>query len=59
MSEIINFNKARKTRDRAQAKSSAEANRVKFGRSKAEKAVAKSEAELAVRKLDGHKREEP
>lgn len=58
MSEIVNFNKARKARDKADAKSAAQANRVKFGRTKAEKSVAKSEVDQAVRRLDGHKREE-
>lgn len=57
MSEIVNFNKARKARDRAAAKAQAETNRVKFGRSKSEKASAKAEADRAVRSLDGHKRE--
>lgn len=57
MSEIVNFNKARKARDRAAAKAQAETNRSKFGRSKSEKASAKAEADRAGRSLDGHKRE--
>jgi hypothetical protein len=57
MSEIVNLNKARKARDRAQAKASAAENRVRFGRSKAATAAEKLEAERARRELDGMKRE--
>ncbi len=56
MSEIINLNKARKTRDKADAKSRAEENRVKFGRTKAEKTAAHRESETRERHLDAHKR---
>lgn len=38
MSDVVNLNKARKARDRDQARARAEANRAKFGRTKAEKA---------------------
>jgi hypothetical protein len=58
MAELINLNKARKARERAAAKAQAEANRVKHGRGKDEKAVSKLEAERARRDLDGKKREE-
>jgi hypothetical protein len=58
MTEPINFNKARKARAKAEALADAAANRVKFGRGKAEKAVSKLEAERARRALDQSKREE-
>ena len=58
MAELINLNKARKARDRANAKAQAAENRVKHGRGKGEKAVTKLEAERARRELDGAKREE-
>jgi len=37
MSSIVNLNKARKLRDRAAEKSEADANAVKFGRTKAQR----------------------
>ena len=58
MTEPINLNKARKARDKADAKSKAVENRVKFGRRKAEKLASKLEAERARRALDQTKREE-
>jgi hypothetical protein len=57
MSEPINLNKARKAKTRALEAAEAAANRVKFGRTKAEKAADKRAAERAVRKLDETKRE--
>lgn len=57
MAEPINLNKARKARDKAQAKATAAENRVRFGRTKAEKAVSKLEAERARRDLEGKKRD--
>ena len=58
MAELINFNKAKKARDRAQAKAQAAENRVKHGLGKAEKAVSRLDAERARRELDGKKRED-
>lgn len=57
MAEVINFNKARKARDRAAQKTAAAENRVRFGQTKGEKAVAKLDAERAQRDLDGKKRD--
>ena len=56
MAEIINLRRARKNQDRAEAAKQADANRIKFGRSKAVKILAKAENEIATRNLDGHKR---
>jgi len=58
MTEPINLNKARKARAKADARSKAAENRVKFGRGKAEKVVSKLEAERARRALDQTKRED-
>lgn len=57
MSNVVNLNKARKALERDRAHEKAQENRVKFGRSKAEKVLAKAEAEKAGRTLDGAKRD--
>lgn len=56
MAEIINLNKTRKARDKAEARSQAGENRVKFGQTKAEKQAARRETENRDRQLDAHKR---
>ncbi len=56
MPEPINLNRARKARAREDAKAQAAANRVRFGRTGAEKAAARLEAERDARALDGAKR---
>lgn len=53
MAEIVNLNRARKAKARTNAATQADANRVAFGRTKAEKAVAAAEAELRAKLLDG------
>lgn len=59
MADLINLNKARKQKARAAGEAQAAANRVRFGRTKAEKQRdAAAEAE-AARRLDGLKRESP
>ena len=55
MSDIINFNKFRKDKARAQKKARADENAVKFGRSKAEKSRDKIEHSRQDSKLDNHK----
>lgn len=57
MSNIVNLNKARKVKDRQEARDQAQENRVKFGRAKSEKTLNKAEADKARRTLDGAKRE--
>jgi len=52
MTEPLNLNKARKARAQADARAQAAQNRVLFGRSKAEKAASKLEAERARRAHD-------
>ena len=58
MSEIVNLNKARKARARADGKARADANAVKFGRTKTEKSLDKSKADKARSDLDAHRRDE-
>ncbi|MBC7676701.1 MAG: DUF4169 family protein [Rhodoferax sp.] len=57
MAEIVNLNRARKAKDRSAASVKADQNAVKFGHSKAEKALQSAKAKKAERDLDGAKRE--
>jgi hypothetical protein len=57
VAEPINLNKARKAKQRADKQTVAAANRVKHGRTKAEKLADKTEAERTAHKLDQNKRE--
>ena len=58
MAEILNLNKARKARTKADDKTRAAENRAKFGRAKADKALDAARAEKLRRDLDGAKRED-
>ena len=58
MSEIVNFNKFRKDKARADKKARADENAVKFGRTKAEKSRDKIEQTRQDKQHDGHKLEE-
>ncbi|MGX1588309.1 DUF4169 family protein [Brevundimonas diminuta] len=55
MGEIVNLNKARKARDKAAAKRTAEANRLTFGRTRAERETTQKERDRDAARLDGHK----
>ncbi|MDR3513817.1 MAG: DUF4169 family protein [Caulobacteraceae bacterium] len=57
MAELINLNKARKARAKAETAATAAANRARFGRTKAEKLADKAEAERKARTLDQARRE--
>lgn len=57
MAEITNLNRVRKDKARAEKRAQADANSVKFGRSKAERAREAADAEKLRRDLDGAKRE--
>ncbi|MEM1388096.1 MAG: DUF4169 family protein [Pseudomonadota bacterium] len=59
MSAPINLNKARKARAKADKTARAEANAVKFGRTKAQKARDEDIADRADRHLDQHRRDTP
>lgn len=56
MAEIINLNKFRKARARADEKAQAEENAVKFGRTKAQKKLEAAQTEKSERDLDGKER---
>lgn len=58
MTGPINLNKARKARAQAEAKKAAAENRIRFGRTKAEKTVSRLEAEKARRLHDQARRED-
>ncbi|GAB2176784.1 DUF4169 family protein [Dongia sp. agr-C8] len=53
MAEIVNLNKRRKAKARAEDESRAEANRVKYGRTKAEKQNDRRAAERSARLHQG------
>ena len=55
MGEIVNLNKRRKQADSLRKEHLAAQNRRKFGRSKAERAQDKSEAERGERAVDSHR----
>lgn len=55
MAEIVNLRRARKDKARWQRESEADANRRRFGRTKAEKAADKDAQERARREVDGKK----
>lgn len=58
MAELINFNKVKKAKARADGKAKALENRIRYGQAKGEMAAAKLEAERARRELEGKKRED-
>jgi hypothetical protein len=59
MGDIVNLNKARKARAKAEARAGAAANRSLFGLRKSEKDRAKGDREKAALKLDQSKLEPP
>ncbi|WEK59316.1 MAG: DUF4169 family protein [Candidatus Brevundimonas phytovorans] len=59
MGEIVNLNKARKARDKAEAKRAADGNRLAFGRTKVERLTTQTERDRDAARLDGHKLDEP
>ena len=56
MTAIVNLNKARKARAKAGAKVGVAENRVRFGRTRAEREAAETREDKARRELDAHKR---
>ncbi|HQY44529.1 MAG TPA: DUF4169 family protein [Paracoccaceae bacterium] len=55
MAEIVNLRTARKAKARSAARTTADGNAAKFGRTKSQKALEKTEAEKARAALDGHR----
>ncbi|MEH3157545.1 MAG: DUF4169 family protein [Sphingomonas taxi] len=58
MGEVVNLRLVRKARDRAEAAKVADANRAKFGRTKAEREAEAQAGARAERTLDGAKLED-
>ncbi|MDQ7246105.1 DUF4169 family protein [Dongia sedimenti] len=58
MAEIVNLNKLRKAKSRAEDESRAQANRIKYGRTKAEKENDRRAAERSAQLHQGKKLEE-
>ncbi|GGE17551.1 protein of unknown function [Gemmobacter megaterium] len=58
MAELINLRQKRKEAARKAARTQADANAARFGRSKAEKELASAQTDKAARDLDGHKRDD-
>jgi hypothetical protein len=59
MADVINLNKERKRRARDEAQRQAAANRVRYGRTKAQRERDAAEAEEARRRLEQLRRETP
>jgi hypothetical protein len=57
MGEVVNLRQARKARRRGEKEKLAEANRLAFGRQKAEKATRRADRDRLARFVDGHKRD--
>ena len=58
MGDLINLNRVRKAKAKGERTATAEANRIRFGRTKAEKDAAALDKARAERLLSGAKREE-
>jgi hypothetical protein len=57
MADILSLSKARKSKAKADKEARAQENRVKFGRTKAEKDADRARTKLAEKSIDAHKRE--
>ncbi len=57
MGDVINLNKYRKQRERAEQKLQAEANRLKHGESKSSRTLRGKKRALEDKQLEGHKLE--
>jgi Domain of unknown function (DUF4169) len=57
MAEIVNLRQVKKLAARKAARSQADANAAKFGRTKAERALDVARTEKAKKALDAHKRD--
>ncbi|GGE24007.1 hypothetical protein GCM10011360_10640 [Primorskyibacter flagellatus] len=59
MAEIVNLNRFRKNRARAEKRAEADANAARHGQTKAERQQTEAEKAQAAKRLDGHRLEEP
>ena len=57
MPKIVNLSLVRKQKARADKRAEADANAARHGRTKAQKALEKAQADKARRDLDGHAKE--
>ena len=57
MADILSLSKARKSKAKADKEACASENRVKFGRTRAEKAVDKARQDPTEKSIDAHKRD--
>lgn len=55
MGEIVNLNRARKAKAKADREKQAAENRIRFGQTKAEKQKRQAEEAAARHQIDGHK----
>jgi hypothetical protein len=55
--KVVSLNKARKARAKADARTTANANAARFGRTRAQRALQDEQALQAARLLDAHKRD--
>jgi hypothetical protein len=58
LSEVVNLNKARKAKSRAEAKATAAQNRARFGRTGADRSLEAARRQKAEKALDGAKLED-
>lgn len=58
MADIVNLNRARKAKAKADDKTRAAENRARFGRTKADKSLDAARADKLRRDLDGARRED-
>lgn len=58
MGDVVNLNRFKKQKARADETRQADANRVRFGRTKAEKKLDEAEKALSEKALEGHRIEE-
>ncbi len=57
MADPVNLNRFRKMKARAAKKARADENAIKFGRTKAQRALDETEAAKTKARLDGHERD--
>ena len=57
MAELVNLRTVRKNKQRVEDEKHADENRIKFGRTKAEKKISAALNLMSEKKLDGNKRE--
>ena len=55
MNNLLSFSKARKLKAKTDKKKRTEENRIKFGRTKAEKELSKTKTKKLGKKIDDHK----